>query len=417
MTPSSQASPAAQAPGGTPFYGLAPFLRMNLAAADIGPIAQQMLEQAQQAGDDPNLLMNLATSLFCLEKHETGLAVQGLALALTRRYFLPALRQPACLRVLMLMAPGDISVNTPLDCLLEDCDVDIEYYYVSLDGDPLPEPVPDHDLLVVGVGLFDASRAALEALEPRLADWPRPVVNPPRGVLNTARNTASELLQGLDGVVMPPTRNIARADLLPAATGDSGLGAVLPGWDYPVILRPLGSHAGHDLEKIDDSGALADYLARVRDAQLFISPFVDYSGPDGLFRKFRIALVDGQPFASHMAVSSRWMVHYVNAQMYEDAAKREEEAAFMANFADFAARHRTALEAIPRRIGLDYVCIDCAEVAGGLLVFEVDHAMVVHAMDPVDMFPYKPDTIFRARDAMRDYLVRRAAETLDASPR
>lgn len=45
---------------------------------------------------------------------------------------------------------------------------------------------------------------------------------------------------------------------------------------------------------------------------------------------------------------------------------------------------------IQRRIGLNYLTIDCAESKDGrLLVFEADTGMIVHDMDPVDIFPYK----------------------------
>ena len=55
----------------------------------------------------------------------------------------------------------------------------------------------------------------------------------------------------------------------------------------------------------------------------------------------------------------------------------------MADFdAGFALRHAAALADIDARIGLDYFGIDCAETPDGrLLVFEVDIAMIVHAMD------------------------------------
>ena len=126
-----------------------------------------------------------------------------------------------------------------------------------------------------------------------------------------------------------------------------------------------------------------------------------------MFRKFRVALVDGKPYASHMGVSSNWMIHYVNAGMYEDAQKREEEKAFMEHFDDFALRHRAALDAIYQRTRLDYVCIDCAETQDGqLLIFEVDHTMVVHAMDPEHLFPYKQFHMQKVKNAFRDYLFR-----------
>ena len=71
---------------------------------------------------------------------------------------------------------------------------------------------------------------------------------------------------------------------------------------------------------------------------------------------------------------------------------------------DFAVRHEIALHAIAERIGLDYVTVDCGETLDGeLLVFEAGNGMIVHAMDPPDLFPYKRpqmDKVFAAFAAM-----------------
>jgi hypothetical protein len=78
----------------------------------------------------------------------------------------------------------------------------------------------------------------------------------------------------------------------------------------------------------------------------------------------------------------------------------------MANFEQgFAARHALALQAISERMGMPYVAIDCAETRDGeLLIFEVDNAMLVHAMDPVDMFPYKKPAMAKVFTAFRQML-------------
>jgi hypothetical protein len=99
------------------------------------------------------------------------------------------------------------------------------------------------------------------------------------------------------------------------------------------------------------------------------------------------------------------MVHYLNAAMLESAENRAFEARFMADFdADFAVRHRMAFAGLHERIGLDYFAIDCAETkVGQLLLFEADVAMIVHDMDPPDLFPYKAPqmrTVFAAFQAM-----------------
>lgn len=399
--------PTPNLPPESAFIGLAPFLRLNIAGDDLHELGQLLLGQLQSYPDDENLWMNLSTVLFCLEQRELALDIQREALALARTYRLPAIRQPAGFRLLMLMAPGDLAANTPLDCLLEDSDVDLIYHYVADDG-LLPPGLPAHDALMVGLSETDAHRELLATLAGQLADWPQPVINDPRQIPATGRNTASRLLAGAPGLSIPVTERIGRATLAAVADGCQDL-AVTAACDFPIILRPVDSHAGRDLARLADPGELAAYLAGVGDDEFFIAAFVDYRSADGLFRKFRIALVAGRPLACHMAVSEHWMIHYVNAGMYQDAAKRVEEARFMAQFALFAERHREALQAIHRRTGLDYLCLDCAETRDGeLLIFEIDHAMVVHAMDCPERFPYKQGPMAALKAAFRTFLDRLA---------
>ena len=392
-----------------PFVGLAPFLRLSIAGDDLLPYGQQLLALAQQRPDDANLWMNLSQAMLCLGQREMGLAVQAQALAMRRIYDLPAAQQPARLRLLMLMVAGDLSANTPLDCLLEDGDVDLIFYYVT-PGDPLALPIPEHDALLVAVSEDDDNRELLIALEALLREWPKPVINAPQHIPSVGREAASVLLGDAPGVLIPPTLRAARSQLLLVAQGEAGLAELFAGCDFPVILRPVGSHGGHGLDRITDSVALADYLARVDAPDFFVSRFVDYRSADGFYRKMRVALIDGVPFACHMGVSKHWMIHYLNAGMYDEEWKRQDEAAFMAGFDDFARRHQAALDAIYRRSGLDYVCIDCAQTADGqLLVFEIDHAMVVHAMDTEAMFPYKQHHMQKVKNAFCDYLLRLTA--------
>ncbi len=120
-------------------------------------------------------------------------------------------------------------------------------------------------------------------------------------------------------------------------------------------------------------------------------------------------MIDGQAMAAHMAVSARWMVHYLNADMLDNAQHRAEEAEFMLKFdREFAVRHRVALANIDRAVKLDYYSIDCAEMRSGeLVVFEVDSGAVVHSMDPVEKFPYKPPQMRKVFSAFRNLVTGR----------
>jgi hypothetical protein len=77
----------------------------------------------------------------------------------------------------------------------------------------------------------------------------------------------------------------------------------------------------------------------------------------------------------------------------------------MANFdSEFGLRHAAAFQEIAERSGLEYLPIDCGETKDGkLLVFEVGTAMIVHSMDPPELFPYKRpqmEKVFKAFQAM-----------------
>jgi aromatic-L-amino-acid/L-tryptophan decarboxylase len=400
--------------------GLATLMRMVFSGADTTLLSQQLLTRAANDGDDANALMDLSILLHLRFNHELASALQAQALQVTRAYSLDAARPPR-IRLLALMSPGDLMTNAPLEFLLENSDVTLHMQYL-VPGRSMPESLPAHDVVFVAVGESAATRELLNELEQQVTVLPAPVLNLPQHVLKTSRDAASELLAGAPGIVMPVTARISRSDLDSIGQGQRPPGDVLAAGDFPLIVRPLDSHAGRGLKKLESRADIADYLASMADEDFYLSPFVDYRSADGLFRKFRVVLIDGKPYAGHMAISGHWMIHYLNADMSGKAEHRAEEAHFMEAFdTGFARRHAHSLRAISRRIGLDYMVIDCAETGrGDLLVFEVDSGAVVHAMDSAELFPYKQpqmQKVFTAFRAMLAGAVARHREANLALPR
>ena len=406
--------PVVDVAGGDPpseIVGLATISRMVFdGGGELQPLWDRLVGGVDGGPGDAARLMDLSTILLATGSRDQGLEVQGQALAL-RQLYRPGAERGGALKVLALVAPGDFMANTPLEFLLDGSDVQLTLLYVGADAPP-PQSLPEHDVAFLAVGESAANLPLLRALEAQVAAWPRPMVNAAaRQISQLTRDGVCALLDDVPGLVAPRAARLDRTGLERLVSGALPLEAVLPGSDFPILARPIGSHAGAGLAKLDDLDALAAYLEGRAEEGFYLSPFVDYSDPaDGLFRKQRIALIDGRPFLCHHAISEHWMVHYLSAGMVENAGRREEEARMMACFdEDFAVRHQAALQAMAERIGLDYFAIDCAETRDGrVLLFEADVAMIVHNMDPPDLFPYKQPQMRKVFGAFTDMLKRRA---------
>lgn len=394
------------------FQGMAPLMTQVFLGTDLGPLGQQLIDLATSLPprDNPPILMDLSILLHLRGDHELARSFQAQALSRQQMYVLPP-RRAARLRLLAFMTPGDLSANTPLEFLVQDSDIELIQLYLPPDR-PFPSEVPEHDVAFVAVGEADHTQGLLAALEAILPYWPRPVLNRPARIAQLSRDQLGRLLADAPGLYMPPSLRVDRAIL-----EQLGRGLLTMEQAYslalPVIVRPIDSHAGKGLARIDTAEMLLPYLDMQPEAGFFLAPFVNYRNSDGWFRKYRIAMVDGQPFAGHMALSDHWMIHYLNGGMTESSDKRHEEALFMSGFqAGFAARHKIALAGLQERLGLDYWVMDCAETPDGrLLVFEIDSSAVIHDMDPENLFPYKKAPMRAVFNAFRDLLLRTATRS------
>ncbi|HEY4043516.1 MAG TPA: hypothetical protein VGM32_16945 [Rhodopila sp.] len=335
-------------------------------------------------------------------RRSEGLSLQDQALEINQIYRIGGAPKGA-LRLLALVSPGDLMTNTPLDFLTNHLNVRLDLLYILQDR-PLPPVIPEHDVAFFAVG--EANPPEIERLRRLFARWPRPVLNNPEFLPVMERDTLSQTLAGVPGLLSPAAVAVDGLGLeAHLQYGTPIVGFDRPNGPYPCLIRPLTSHAGTGLARVDSPADLAKYLLLSFDRRFFLTEFEDYQSADGLYRKSRVAFIDREPFLCHMAISARWMVHYLNAGMTESAEKRAEEERAMAHFDEgFAWRHAAAFEALHERLGLDYYSIDCAETRDGrLLVFEADSAAIIHLMDPPDLFPYKHiqmRRVFAAFEAM-----------------
>jgi glutathione synthase/RimK-type ligase-like ATP-grasp enzyme len=375
-----------------PRLGFAKLVRLSMGGTNLTTIWNDLMERATDDVAGSGMGMDLSVIAQLRGDKDIGLAIQHDTLQLQRIFqtqFDPAAPR---LRVLAFATEADAGGNTPIELLLEGQGVELATFYID-NAAPLPDVMPDHDVAIVIAPCTPNAEGSLAAIESLLPDWPRPVLNHPARVRTLERDRLYQALNGIKGLRIPATVAASRKQLAAIAANTLGLSDFLPGAEFPAIVRPFGSHCGTGLSKIEDAGDFLRYLDERKEEDFFISPFIDFSGGDGLFRKYRLALIGGKPFASHMAISDEWKVWYASADMACNVANRLEEAQFMQYFEqDFAARHGAALGEMVDRLGLEYFIIDCAETRQGeLLIFEADNSAIVHDLDPPNVFPYKKE--------------------------
>lgn len=374
-------------------------LRQNLAQTlyESGDVAGAIAEHRQTLKIEPN---NVASHLALYEllqiagERVLALAHQRLALEVQRLYTSHAPHQARS--VLVLCAPGDWQANIPIDFVIDRDTTTIHKLYLLDEAHARRESIPPYDVIWNAIAESPDTEPYQRLAAGIVAGASVPTLNAPRRVLATARLRLPQTLAET-GAHVPPVERV------PAETLRGGIVS----YAFPIIARPVGSHAGHGLERLSSAADCADYVARVPSEAYLVSPFVDYSSADGFYRKYRVVFVDGEPFSTHLAISPNWMIHYYNAPMSEHAWMRDEEAAFLKDFrsAFDGPRYETLL-AIGKAVGLEYFGIDCAiDRDGRVLVFEADPAMLVHTSDPIELYPYKHQyvpRIYRAIEAMID---------------
>jgi hypothetical protein len=396
--------------------GLARLTRAAEAGHDLRPLWRRLITRLLDGSIEAGEGLDLSVIAQLLGDKEAGLLIQQSILASHQLFRSPCAAKPPRLRILALAAATDIGSNTPLEFLLEGSGIELTTLYVMPDV-AWPDWLPPHDVAMVIASDSDDCRATLDKIARAAPNWPRPLINTPELIERLDRDRLYGLLGDVEGLEIPQTASVTREQLVKLSQSALALSAIASDTDFPIIVRPRGSHAGRGLAKLDDRLAVERYLDEHAEDLFFLSRFVDYRSADGLFRKARIAVVDGRPYACHLAVADRWDVWYMNAQMATSADKRRDEETFMQTFdVGFAQRHRAALSDLAKRIGLDYFTVDCAETKeGSLLIFEADNTAIVHDMDPPEIFPYKVSEMRKVFDAFAAMLHRRAGRPSEAA--
>jgi hypothetical protein len=317
-----------------------------------------------------------------------------------RRY--KAVRSPARFKALLLFSP--LAGNTPYEDLIINggYDADVALVLPGHDHDPTALDA-SADVIVNLVSDADLGREIIGPLADFADRLTKPVVNHPRLILPTDRESIARRLKDLAGAVMPVTTRVAAPLLAEQMRTEKDI--VLP-----LIVRHAGTHGGDLMELFHTRPEVLTFAEHAGEESLYLTQYVDFHSPDGFFRKYRFIFAGEEILPYHLAIGDGWKVHHASTRMAEFEWMRAEEAAFLnAPERMFGPQAMATLDAIRRRIGLDYFGIDCAlDPQGRVLVFEVNASMLIHLHN--EGFDYKTPHVMRIKAAFEEMLARRVEE-------
>ena len=195
-----------------------------------------------------------------------------------------------------------------------------------------------------------------------------PVFNHPDAILRTRRDRISRMLQGIPGLVVPKCVRFK-----PGKPQDFGRVFEAEGFQYPVLVRPVGTQTGRNLLKISELDSWADiYKIPWGGSHMFMTQFVDFAGADSRYTKIRIAFVGNEHVLRHVKFSDDWLVHNTSTanQMVVDEMRVIDEVSASEPVAE-------TIRALMSRVRLDFWGIDIGYQGPGkpLVFFEANAAM------------------------------------------
>src|ERR1700694_5119266 len=221
--------------------GFARLTTMAFHGTDLRPLRDELISKVAGGTADAGEGLDLSMIAQLLGEKQTGMALQAEVLAFHRLFRSPCSAEKPKLRVLALAAAIDMGGNTPIEFLLEDSGIELLTLYVVA-GIEFPLPLPDHDVAIVIASDSEECREALGIIDAVATRWPRPLLNAPRLVCNLDRDKLFRLLSGIEGLDIPATICVPRAQL--GGVACSSLSFAAAELQSAVIVRPRGSHAG-----------------------------------------------------------------------------------------------------------------------------------------------------------------------------
>lgn len=234
-----------------------------------------------------------------------------------------------------------------------------------------------------------------------------PVINHPEKLYRVQRDEMYRILHGVDSLYVPKTVKIQPESF------KSIVNFVKEEKIFPFIFREVGRHTNTKAELIREERDLHKlekypFLGQ----EYYLTEFVDYRSGDGLYRKYRVVVIDGIMYPRHMIVSDSWNIHAGEREKLMDREEiyREEEKKWLENFSE---ERVLPIKKIFEKLELEYFAVDFGYLNdGSMVLFEASPCFRYRttAIDKIKpQYAYHRDYILAIENAILDMIRKKSA--------
>jgi len=237
------------------------------------------------------------------------------------------------------------------------------------------------------------------------------IINRPINLIKCRRSNIYEKFHHLKGMTIPKVMCIEANKVQDVIDRVNELD-----FKAPFIIRPVGTHTGCGVIKIEDVDKQRDLLEiyAFNNSKFYITKYHDFVSDDGLYRKCRIVVINGKLHVRHLIIDDQWMIHSNSRYNIMPESKKllEEEKAFLEAFPNQLNKDVIdSISVIHEELGLDVFGIDCnIKDDGSILVFEINPCMKILDQDKMHINPYLEKYVKEIRTAIETMVIEKAKD-------
>ncbi len=225
------------------------------------------------------------------------------------------------------------------------------------------------DLIFNQISEPDTYKISLKKVDKIVSELNLKVVNHPRSILLTTRDSIFLLLKNIPGITVPKTIFIQ-----PKTPSDIKRAAKNANLPFPALLRESGVHGGEKMFLVEKEADLDTlYAAPLDGRSYYLIEFKNVKNKQNLYIKYRLVIIDSEVYVRHAIVSEHWKVHA--SQRQEKYYELEKE--LLARFEkEVKSKIKDIFLKIAHILQLDYFGIDCSiDEDCHITAFEINASM------------------------------------------